>query len=874
MKFLPALKSAACAVLALFAFATGLDAQQGNRDGHVMTPPPAEWDIPPAPVVPAEKGAATFTLEDGFHAELVASEPNIHDPVAIAFDGNGRIWVVELRSYMPDVDGNNEDEPNGRIVILDDKDGDGTMESSTVFLDGIVLPRAIASVEGGILYGDQEKLYFVENLNDKPGKITVVDDKWSTEGNVEHKTNGLMYGLDNWLYNAKTDARYRKMDGGWVKEKTEYRGQWGITQDNYGRIYSNTNSNLINAEFIWPGATVRNPNHDFAASTSAGMNNSVWPIRITCGINRGYQKDMLTDDGFLTKVTATCGPVVYRGDRFPEEYRGNLFIPEPVGMLVKRAIITETGDGTFKIKAAYQGKEFLASTDERSRMVNAYNAPDGTLYLVDFYRGIVQHKTYVTSYLREQIVDRELDKHIGLGRIYRIVHESAKPGPRPQMLDETPAQLVAHLSHPNGWWRDNAQRLLVQKSDKSVAPALRKLLSGDSVLGAVHALWTLEGLAEANAADIAGILGSYDAKDSRTSNGALAIQAVRVAGVLIDANKDEAVAPAIVNALGEIEVIEPPALRRELVATLGRVSGSARADAFTFLAMLLKIDDSRLTVDMAMSGLAGAELEFFQIAPLDTAVTAPLMAAIIRSAKADDILQLADEVLAADDSSLVKELSSAAVRGRSAVLCSRLLESAGATSDENLRKQVLDGLASGKPGKYKPIHLTGELAGGFSDTQQKELAKLFVIGGEEEKSLIVTKADQAQYKLGEEHYSKICIACHQANGKGLQFIAPPIVDSEWVDGPDQRLIALVMDGLMGPITVNGKKYEAPEIQPVMPGLRVNPELGDKEIAAMLTYVRNTWGNRAAPIREAHVAAYRKANEARAPYTEDELMELK
>jgi len=857
---------AAWATLATVVTATTVKAQQGNREGHVMTPPPAEWKIPPAPVVPAGKGAATFTLEDGFHAELVASEPNVHDPVVIAFDGNGRIWAVELRGYMPDVDGNNEDEPNGRIVILEDKDGDGTMESSTVFLEGIVLPRAIALVEGGILYGDQEKLYFVENLNDKPGKTTVIDDEWAKAGNVEHKTNGLMYGLDNWLYNAKSDVRYRKIDGEWVKDKTEYRGQWGITQDNYGRIYSNTNSNLITAEFIWPGAKVRNPNHDFAASTSAGMDNRVWPIRITCGINRGYQEDMLTEDGFLTKVTATCGPVVYRGDRFPEEYQGNLFIPEPVGMLVKRAIVTETEDGTFKINAAYQGKEFLASTDERSRMVNAFNAPDGTLYLVDFYRGIVQHKTYVTTYLRNQIVDRGLDKHIGLGRIYRIVHESARPGPQPHMLDETPAQWVAHLSHPNGWWRDTAQRLLVQKGDRSVAPALRELLAGDNELAAIHALWTLEGLGEANAEDLSAALSRGDEP--------VTVQAVRVAGVLLDQDREGAIAPAIVAALNDIDVTESPKVRRELAATLGRVPAPARAGAFSNLAKILEADDSRLTVDMAMSGLAGAELEFFQLAPRDKAVTTPLMAAIVRSGRADEIGELADEVLASNDSSLIKALSSAAVRGRSAALCSRLLEFAGKTGNEDLRKQVLAGLASGKSGKYKPIKLSGDLAAGFSDSQQKELAKLFVIGGDEEKSLIVTEADKALYKLGEEHYSKICIACHQPTGKGLQFVAPPIVDSEWVDGPDNRLIALVMDGVMGPITVNGKEYKAPEIQPVMPGLRVNPELGDKEIAAMLTYVRNTWGNRAAPIREEQVAAYRKANEARAPYTEDELKKVK
>jgi len=846
---------------------SGVHAQQGNREGHVMTPPPAEWKIPAAPVVSADKGAATFTLEDGFRAELVASEPNVHDPVALAFDGNGRMWAVELRGYMPDVDGNNEDEPNGRIVILEDKDGDGTMESSTVFLDGIVLPRAIALVEGGILYGDQDKLYFVENLNDKPGRKTVVDEEWAKAGNVEHKTNGLMYGLDNWLYNAKSDARYRKVDDEWVKEKTEYRGQWGITQDNYGRIYTNTNSNLITAEFVWPGAKVRNPNHDFASRASVGMDNSVWPIRITCGINRGYQEGMLTEDGFLTKVTATCGPVVYRGDRFPDEYQGNLFIPEPVGLLVKRAIVTETDEGTLEVEAAYQGKEFLASTDERSRMVNAYNAPDGTLYLVDFYRGIVQHKTYVTTYLRNQIVDRGLDKHIGLGRIYRIVHESAEPGPQPHMLDETPAQLVAHLSHPNGWWRDTAQRLLVQKGDKSVAPALRKLLSGDSGLAAIHALWTLEGLGEVTADDLSAALSEGTER--------VKVQALRVAGVLLDASENGAIAAAIAPALNKVEAEQSPVVRRELVAALGRVSGEARGGAFSKLVEILKADDSRLTIDMAMSGLAGAELEFFKKAPADSAVIAPLMAAIVASGDADDIASLADKAIAGEaPAKQLKALATAAVKARNAALCDRLLAFAGTTEDENLRNQVIAGLASGKSGKYKPIKLSGDLATGFSDGQQKELGKLFIVGGEEEKSLIVTDADKAQYKLGQEHYSKICIACHQPNGQGLQFVAPPIVDSEWVDGPDNRLIALVMDGVMGPITVNGKEYKAPEIQPVMPGLRVNPELGDKEIAAMLTYVRNTWGNRAKPISEEQVAKYRKNNEARAPFTEEELKGVK
>ena len=864
MKFIPA---SAWLAMGLALLPTDSNAQKGDRKGHVMTPPPAHWEIPSAPVVAPEKAVETFQLENGFRAELVASEPNVHDPVAIAFDGDGRMWVVELRGYMPNVDGTGEDVANGRITILDDRDGNGTMEHMTVFLDGIVLPRSIALVEGGILYGDQDKLYFVEDLGDKPGKSTVIDDKWAPSGNVEHKTNGLMPALDNWMYNAKSDARYRRIDGEWVKAKTEYRGQWGISQDDYGRLYANSNSTLITAEYVWPGAKVRNPNHDFGSRTSMGMDNKVWPIRITCGINRGYQEGMLTDEGYLTKATAASGPAVYRGDRFPEEYRGNIFIPEPSGLLVKRAIVTENQDGSFKIEAAYQGREFFASTDERSRIVNIYNAPDGTLYLVDFYRGIIQHKTYVTSYLRAQIVDRELDKHIGLGRIWRIVHDSKDPGPKPNMRSEKPAQLVAHLSHANGWWRDTAQRLLVQKADKSVAPALRELVNGDNELAAIHALWTLEGLGEVSAKDIAAAAGSGKVQT--------AIQAVRVAGELLDKEPEPATAHSIVATLGSLKVPESAPLRRELAAVLGRATGEARSAAFTQLGEIAGADDSGLTIDMALSGLAGNESAFFQIAPKDSAIVAPLMAAIINSADAAAINALAESTLNGPDKDLVRQLARAAVRGRSSTLCDRVLALAGTTSDEGFRQQLVSSLASGKSGKYKPIKLGGDIPDGFSDSQQKELNTLFVAGSaEEEKSLIVSEADKALYQLGKEHYAKICVGCHQPNGKGLQFVAPPLVDSEWVDGSEQRLIALVMDGMMGPVTVNGKKYDVPDVQPVMPGLRINPEVGDKEIAAMLTYVRNTWGNRAAVITEDKVTKYRKEQEARTPWTEDELKKIK
>src|SRR5262249_34539201 len=159
-----------------------------------------------------------------------------------------------------------------------------------------------------------------------------------------------------------------------------------------------------------------------------------------------------------------CGPVVYRGDNLPGELRGDVFINEPAGNLVRRQVFVTEG-GVKSSRNAYDRAEFLASTDEPFRPVNLYNAPVGTLYLLDMYPGIVQHGAFMPPSLRQQILDRGLDRRIGLGRIFRIVHETSKPRKAPALSKAKGAELVAHLSSANGWHRDTAQQLLVQRND-------------------------------------------------------------------------------------------------------------------------------------------------------------------------------------------------------------------------------------------------------------------------------------------------------------------------------------------------------------------------------------------------------------------------
>lgn len=850
--------------------------QQGDREGHDMAPPPAHWKIPAAPVVSAEDAAATMAVEKGFALELVASEPMIHDPVALAFDGNGRIWVAEMLGYMPDIDGKLEESTYGRISVLEDTDNDGKIDKHTVFLEEYLLPRAVALIDADktLLFADNEQLYEAEILIDEKGtissgKVTVVDENYAEGGNPEHKPNGLVTALDNWIYSAKSDQRYKKVKGIWVKEKTEARGQWGIVQDNYGRLLTNTNSNLITVEEIAPGLRVRNPNFPFRTSvTSTIKDQKLWPSRINPGVNRGYMEGTLDENGYLNTPTAASGMAFYRGDQFPEEFADNLFITEPAGNLVKRAIMTEGDDGMRTIKSAYEGAEFLTSTDERSRMVNAYTAPDGTLYLIDFYRGILQHKVYMTSYLRAQIEARGLDTPIGLGRIWRVRHlqGGAGSGP-PQMQQQSSLDLVAHLSHANGWWRDTAQRLIIERGEADeVVPSLKKIVVGDAdELAKIHAIWTLEGLGGFDAATLEAALLSDLPR--------VAAEAIRAAESFVTgAESDE-----IFALLSRFEGAGHLLLRRQLAATLGLFGEKAVA---ILAERVTKDEKDLLTGDLAVSGLSGHELAFFKALPSTHNLRAPLIETLVRR---NDRKELGELAALLETPGGFRALAKASVTmRRTSEVIALLGVLADPATDAKIRVGIVEGMLSGgKDKKFKPMPVT-ELAAleaaakqsGVDATKAKALAALFTVGTGEEVVYLTTEEHQRQFREGEALYQQICLACHQAHGNGQQYLAPPLVGAEWVLESEQRLIAIVVDGVMGPIEVMGKIYTVPEIQPMMPGLRHNPDLTDEKLAAIMTYVRNAWGNAAPPVTGEAVARYRAAVAARAPYTAEEVKKLK
>ncbi len=461
------------------------------------------------PVIPLSPAAsmAKIQLPPGYHVELVASEPMIQEPVALAWDGNGRLYVAEMNTYMQDANATGEYAPTSRIKRLEDTDGDGKMDKSTIFIDSLVLPRTILPVGDALLVGITNVQHLC-SYRDTNGdgradeKKIVFRNEALDSRNLEHQNGGLIWNLDNWIYPTRDNLRYKYKAGKLIADTLvdNMIGQWGMTTDNYGRLfYSEAGPGL-------PAVQIQqNPAYgalNFADQYSETFTKP-WPIIGTVDA-QGGREALRPEDNTLNKYTSGCGQSIFRGDRLPADMLGDYFIPEPVGRIIKRGKVSNK-NGKITIEDAYDQKDWLASADMNFRPINTYTGPDGCFYIVDMYHGIIQESEWTKpgSYLGTIIQQKGLYKNRGMGRIYRVVHDDFKPDThRPHLLNETGAQLVAYLDHPNGWWRDNAQQLLIVRNDQSVVPILRQIAVNQkatlpklpSPLARIHALWTLEGL--------------------------------------------------------------------------------------------------------------------------------------------------------------------------------------------------------------------------------------------------------------------------------------------------------------------------------------------------------------------------------------------
>ena len=470
-------------------------------------PADADWigvDLAPkSPVLPlyASEEKERFLLPEGYQIEAVLTEPEIEQPGAIAFDGNGRMFVLELRTYMLTADSDGTLEPVSRISRWEDVDNDGVFDKGTVFVDSLIFPRFVLPYGKDCILtmeSDADNVYRYTDTNGdgKADKKELFTTRFGRSGNVEHQQAFLYWGMDNWLYSTVNAFRVRETPTGVIREKTGYnKAQWGITHDDDGKLWFQGGASGLPSHFQFP---VQYGNFEVEGEFADGFD-IPWGAPVHIADMQGGMDEVRQPDGSLNRVTGAAGNDIFRGDRLPKDLYGQYFYGEPVARIV-RQVNPVVSEGLTTLHNVYQDQksEFLRSTDPLFRPVDMTTAPDGTLYITDMYHGIIQEGQWAQkgSYLRSKIEQYQLDKVVGLGRIWRITYSGMeRDKSRPGMLEKDPSELVGYLDHPNGWWRDKAQQLIVLSGDKSVSPKLEFMAREDkNLMARFHALWCLEGL--------------------------------------------------------------------------------------------------------------------------------------------------------------------------------------------------------------------------------------------------------------------------------------------------------------------------------------------------------------------------------------------
>lgn len=610
----------------------------------VDEPEVAADDLPRVAPIASDQVLQAFQIKDGFQLELVASEPLVMDPIALSFDENGRLFVVEMRDYSE-----RRDEHLGRIRMLEDTDGDGRFDKATVFADNLAWPTAVLCYNGGVFVGSTPDILFLKD-EDKDGHADTREVLFTGFGkgverlNVQQLVNSFAWGLDNRVHGAnggnggsissptkpgQPALELRGRDFSFDPRTHELRaesggGQYGLTFDSEGRKFVCSNSSHIRAVMYDNRYSVRNPYLTMpapaldiaidgpAAEVYRISPEEPWRVIRTkwrvAGLVPGPVEGGGRASGYFTSAT---GITVYTGDAWSAEYRDNAFIADCGSNLVHRKKVAVDGIG-FKAERP-QGEEkveFLASRDLWFRPVQMANAPDGTLYVIDMYREVIEHPWSFPASIKKHL---DLNSGNDRGRIYRIVPKGFRQRPLPQLSQARPEELVKTLEHPNGWHRNTAARLLFERQDVRAIPLLREMArSSRSDLARFQALWCLQGLSALRAGDVAA--GLLDPAPSVRRH------ALRLLEGLSAAEQTQATPDDTLDRL----VIDPnPEVRYQLAFTLGSL---AQTNQLPRLLKLFRSDGDNLWMRSAVLNTVNA-----QAAALFEAVTSDPSAAGMRN---------------------------------------------------------------------------------------------------------------------------------------------------------------------------------------------------------------------------------------------------
>ncbi|MCY4586439.1 MAG: HEAT repeat domain-containing protein [Bryobacterales bacterium] len=548
--------------------------------------------LPESDPIEPRQALQTFEVADGFRIEMVAAEPIVLDPVEIAFDENGGLFVAEL------VD-NPDDPPEGeparsRIAYLEDTDGDGAMDRRTVFAENVLTAEGVQPWKGGVIVtAAPDILYLKDTDGDRKADVRQVLYTGFAMENPEGRVSNPRFGLDNWIYmvNHGYPGEIRSPDRadpppvqvrGWDFRFHAERGeagpasgdgQFGMSFDDWGNRYVSHNTTHIRQAVIPARYLMRNPfliltgaDHDISdhgrpARIYPISQPQQWRIDRTEARQKRYEE---TRPGRIERLagyfTASCGATVFTGDAFPADFANNVIVSDGNGNLVHRDVISP-GVSTMKASRWPEEEDFVRSTDSWFRPVNFANGPDGNLYVVDYYRQYLEHPDFIPDAVQERL---KMDFYRGYtrGRIYRIVPEEPRTvrKEKPNLGSASTEALVALLDHSNGWHRRTAHRLLFERQDEAAAPLLREMaVRAKTPQGRIHALWVLEGLSALEAPLVDAALEAPHPGVRRN--------AVQLAEYFLPE-----LAPGLIERVDD----DSPQVRLQLALTLGEVSGDPR----------------------------------------------------------------------------------------------------------------------------------------------------------------------------------------------------------------------------------------------------------------------------------------------------------
>ena len=585
------------------------------------------------PALSTAEALASFVVEPGYRIDLVAAEPLVQSPVAIAFDDRGRMFVAENRGYPDPLEGSPAAAPAGVIALLTDSDGDGRYDARTEFASGLTYPNGVMPWDGGVFVtAAPDLLYLKDTTGDGiADERRVVLTGFNTNRTAQIRFSHPTLGSDGWIYLTaglnggrvtspdhpgrppleftSSDSRYHPRTGEF--ELAGGQGQYGLTFDDHGRRFICANRNPVWHVVLEPHQLKRNPNLAFSDTvqevSTTGAQAMVWPL--SRDLTTASFHPALLNTPHAGTFTSASGVHIHRGDALPEGHRGSLFIAESAQNLVQRQV-REPDGVTFRSRPAREGVEFLASRDSWFRPVFAANGPDGALYVVDMYRKDIDHPAYIPEASR-----RLFDFTAGTerGRIYRVAAASRPPARTAVDMAGAPvAALVSHLDHSNAWWRETAQRRLVERRDQSAAPLLRALAASGTEFGRLHALWTL---------DVLGVLEDEDlVRGMRDPAAGVRENAVRLA------ERRMSGAPRLIDAVLGLAGDDDARVRLHVALALGAANDPRTVGA---LAAIARRDGAdrwvRAAVFSSLRDRTSAFLDAFVKMPAAPAVRAPVM---------------------------------------------------------------------------------------------------------------------------------------------------------------------------------------------------------------------------------------------------------